>query len=406
MLSQQLIDDLINPGNTNIIPGLDRMKRILQLLGNPQLKYKVIHITGSNGKGSTAAFLESGLIHAGFKVGKFSSPHIHIINESILINFQQIPDKELELLYLKIKSLLQVENFTLSPFEFLTAIMFEYFTDKQIDWLILEVGMGGLNDSTNVVDSKYSIITNVELEHTKWLGNSIEEIALQKAGIIKNGLTVIADNKPELIAAVGAKTDNYINVLEKYSVEIIPNNTNFTTLLKIDSSREYQLSLFGYFQVYNFLCAYTVLNDIGLSDEHIQYAAANTRWAGRLELISRDPDIILDATHNAAGAKSLFHSLDGLYKPEEMIIITSVLRDKDISAMLNIFAKLTKSVIFTTIDNNPRGMTAMELIALSGGLFEHELYEDNPLKALETASQMSKKAILITGSLYLLSYFY
>ena len=406
MLSQQLIDDLINPGNTNIIPGLDRMQRILQLLDNPQHKYKVIHITGTNGKGSTAAFLESGLVHAGLNVGKFTSPYVHHINESVMLNFEHIPRDDLELVYHKIKDLLQTENFTLSPFEFLTTIMFEYFADKQIDWLILEVGMGGLTDSTNVVNSSYSIITNVELEHTRWLGSTIAEIAKQKAGIIKNGLTVIADNKPELIAQVSTQTDNYTNVLQKYKTKIVLDKINFKTVLQIDLAREYHLSLFGQFQAYNFLCAYEVLNHIGLNDEHIRYAAENTRWAGRLELISRNPDIILDATHNAAGADSLYHSLAGIYNPQDMLIITSVLRDKDIPAMLQIFAKLAKSVIYTSVDNNPRGMTASELLALSTGSFEYELCIDNPLKALQTALQMDKKAIVITGSLYLLNYFY
>lgn len=142
MLSIQLIKDLINPGNTKITPGLERVQEVLALLGNPQDKYKVIHIAGTNGKGSTATFLETGLVHAGYRVGKFTSPYISVINECICLNQQPISDSELENTYQIIKQLLIKHNLNLSPFEFLTVIMFKFFAIQKIDWLVLEVGMG------------------------------------------------------------------------------------------------------------------------------------------------------------------------------------------------------------------------------------------------------------------------
>ena len=402
MLNTKLIDDLINLGNTKIIPGLERMHKILDILGNPQHKYQVIHITGTNGKGSTAAFLESALVRGGYKVGKFTSPHIRKINECITINHKEISNTELESCYFKIKELITVHNIELSPFEFLTSIMFEYFAIEAIDWLILEVGMGGLNDATNVVNSKYSIITNIELEHCMWLGNTISEIAVEKSGIIKSGLTIYADNKAEVVEIISNKTSNYINVLSQYKFSINLDLENFRTLLNVDDSL-YSLSLFGKFQAYNFLCAYTVLKDMEIADKHIKYAAENTLWPYRLMVLEKDPLVIVDATHNAAGAKSLHDSLLGIYDPNDVVVVTSILQDKNVKAMLKYFAKLATSVIYTSIDNNPRGMKASDMANIGIGMFSNELCIDRPRDAINKAKQMNKKVIIVTGSLYLLA---
>ncbi len=400
MLNINLINDLINPGNTNIIPGLERVHKILDILGNPQHRYQVIHITGTNGKGSTAAFLESGLVNGGYKVGKFTSPHITKINECIIINHKEISDTDLESIYFKIKELITVHNIELSPFEFLTTIMFEYFASYAIDWLILEVGMGGLKDATNVVNSKYSIITNVELEHCMWLGNTISEIATEKSGIIKAGLTIFADNKPEVAEVISNKTTNYINVLSKFEFSIDLDLEHFRTLLNVDY-KLYSLSLFGKFQAYNFLCAYAVFKDMGIADKHIKYAAENTVWPYRLMVLEKNPLVIVDATHNESGAKSLHDSLLGIYDPIDVVIVTSILRDKNVKAMLKYFAKLATSVIYTSIDNNPRGMKGADIANIGAVLFHNELCIDKPIDAINKAKQMNKKVIIVTGSIYL-----
>lgn len=418
MLNQDVLNDLLNPGNTNIIPGLDRMQKILQFLGNPQDNYQTIHITGTNGKGSTATFIESGLIEAGYKVGKFTSPHILSICECIKLNNTQISEIELEESYYKIKKILVAHQLILSPFEFLTAIMFDFFSCKGINWLVLEVGMGGLNDSTNVVNSRYSIITNVELEHTKFLGNTINEIANEKSGIIKNGLTVIADNNHEVMEAVLSRTNKVINVLNEYDTKILLDTSSFKTILrigvkpdskyttKIDQEEIFEINLFGKFQAYNFLCAYTIFRDMGISHKHIKFAAEKTIWPGRVQKINEDPLIILDATHNASGAKNLYDTFKDLYDVDDIVIITSILQDKDIKTMLGFFSKITNSIIYTSIDTNPRGIKAEELAVYGSGNFKSEKCIDKPIKALEYAKGLDKKIILITGSLYLLGYFY
>ncbi|MFN7094476.1 MAG: bifunctional folylpolyglutamate synthase/dihydrofolate synthase, partial [Burkholderiales bacterium] len=234
MLSQEVIQHLIDPGNTQVKPGLDRMKQALALLANPNQQAKVIHITGTNGKGSTAAFIETGLIHAGYTVAKYTSPYIQQINETIRINGLPISDAELEENFFKIKAKIKQHDITLSPFEYLTVIMFYHIAKHQPDFLILEVGMGGENDATNVVEPLFSIITNISLEHTNWLGETLRDIAKEKAGIIKQGKVIIADHTPELIDEVKLRTANYLNVLDEYSIEPVLDAVNFRTMVEIN----------------------------------------------------------------------------------------------------------------------------------------------------------------------------
>lgn len=415
MLDSKVFNALSNPGNAKITPGTDRIKQVLDLLGNPQNKYKVIHITGSNGKGSTAAFIEAGLCNAGYRVGKFSSPHIKIINECILLNWQPITDNDLEIHFYQVQKILDKHNINLSPFELLTAIMFNYLGSVGIDYLVLEVGMGGQDDATNVYPDDtnnvlISIITNISLEHTAFLGNTLADIAKAKAGIIKSGLTIIADNTPELIHAVENKTQNYVNVLNHYNSTIRLDYEKFQTLIEINNPatqvREtYTLNLFGKFQAYNFLCAYHVLKHLGISTSSINYAAFNTRNPGRLEVREHNPLLILDASHNLAGAKTLADTLNKIFNPEDVVIITAILSDKDVTNMLGEFATIANSIICTTIANNPRSLSSTKLSTIAHEYFKNIQSIENPTEALKIAKIMNKKLILITGSIYLLSYF-
>lgn len=404
MLSDKVNQCLTNPGNANILLGLERIKKVLELLSNPQFKYQVIHITGTNGKGSTAAFIETGLIHAGYRVGKFSSPYIKEINECITLNGKNISDDALEQITLSVNQLVTEYNLQLSPFEYLTTVMFYFFALAKIDYLVLEVGMGGASDATNVVNPLISIITNISLEHTKFLGSTLAAIAYEKSGIIKGNLAIIADSTPELIYTIRLKTNNYINVLDKYSVHIDFDLSNFITKIKFDD-KTYNLSLLGKFQAWNFLCAYEVFNYLEIPEVSLLYAAENTKWPGRLEVINHDPLIMLDATHNEAGARQLYNSLSGLYSTDEVVIITSILADKDINGVLGWFHKLSDTIIYTGIANNPRALTAEDLASASSIYFKVTHIINNPQNSLEFAKTLTKKMILVTGSLYLLRYF-
>lgn len=409
MNQQQILDELanLNPPQTEF--NANAIKKALQLCNQPQFKYKVIHVAGTNGKGSTAAFLEAGLLAAGYRVGKYTSPYIHCLNECILVNQQQINDDDLAELYLELKALLRPSMILLSSFEMLTLIMFVYFARCGIDYLVLETGLGGLDDATNVVDSQYSVITNIALEHTQWLGNSLADIARHKAGIIHDGKTVIADMIPELISAVRTCTDNYVNVLEKYCYQSELDSNRFITRVWF-GSKEYhdkyvELGLFGHFQAHNFLAAYEVLHDIGIDDAIIFAAVKNVKWSGRLQLLHRYPQIIADASHNAAGCQVLVQSLERFINPADCVIIASVLRDKDRNAMLELYAQLATTLVGCNLFDQPRATPALELAKLAHGKFAHIHVYNAPLTALAAAKRMKKKFIIISGSTYLLKYF-
>jgi dihydrofolate synthase/folylpolyglutamate synthase len=291
----------------------------------------------------------------------------------------------------------------------LTLIMFVYFARCGIDYLVLETGLGGLDDATNVVDSEYSVITNIALEHTQWLGNSLTDIARHKAGIIHNGKVVIADTTPELIAAVSARTNNYVNVLEKYNYHSDLDVSRFITRLwftsKGNDSKYVGLGLFGHFQARNFLAAYEVLQDIGISDTMILAAAKTVKWSGRLQLLSRYPQIIADASHNADGCKVLVQSLESFINPADCAVIASALRDKDRDKMLGLYAKLATNLVVCNLFDQPRATPARELAKLAYGKFEQIHVYNAPLTALAAAKRMKKKFIIISGSIYLLKYF-
>lgn len=384
------------------------MLQTLELLKHPEKTYPVIHIAGSNGKGSTAAFLESGLLAANYKVGKFTSPYIHRLNECIVLNQQEISDEDLCQIYLEIKVLTLAQQIYVSSFEMLTLIMFVYFAQQKIGYLILETGLGGLNDSTNVVESNYSIITNISLEHTQWLGSNLAEIATHKIGIIKSGLTVIASEQPELIHAVTKKTRNYINVVKQYKYSTQLDQHNFTTQLEFndnETSYKLMLGLFGHFQAKNFLAAYAVLHDLKIPDNFIFEAAAKTTWQGRLECISRKPWIIADASHNLDGTTQLYASVRELVNPQQCVIIASILSDKNYAQMLDTYAKIADHLIVCNLAQQPRAISAIRLAKLARHKFKNIYIYNSPHAALECAKRLRRELIILSGSTYLLKYF-
>lgn len=387
------------------------MIRALALIDNPQNSYKVIHIAGTNGKGSTAAFIESGLISAGFKVGKFSSPCIHVVNECIVIDTQMILDEDLARLYLKYKEILEQESIFLSSFEMLTFLMFVYCADNKIDYLVLETGLGGRDDSTNVVDSIFSIITNISLEHTQFLGNDLSSIAKHKAGIIKNGYTIIGDDNITLINEVSKHTKNYVSIKDKYQIlDVKLNIKEFVTELifkdKINNRiLDVKLGLFGYFQVYNFLCAYEVLTKLNVGWDIINSSVRNTVWYGRLQKISDNPIIIADASHNVDGVRNLAESVSKWFLFDDSVIICSILTDKNQAEMINYYSQISDSIIFCEIPNQERASDVSYLSELSIGRFKNVWSLKTPDEAFKFAHLLNKSAIMITGSCYLLKYF-
>ena len=381
--------------------GLENMQVLMKSLGNPEKDYKIIHIAGTNGKGSTASFIEGSLIEAGYKTGKYTSPEIFSFNERVTVNKEEITDEELEDYSSKLKKIISDNKIDVTFFEITTALMFLYMKDKKIDYLILETGMGGRLDATNIVTPIISLITNVSYDHTDFLGETLEEIAYEKSGIVKDGVPVFfADNKEELLDAIKNKTNDYINVLKEYSpkMELDKERIKIKVWLEKDV---FELSLFGEHQVNNFLLAYKALKYLGIKDEIIKRAVSKVVWRGRFEIVSKDPFIILDGAHNEEAAKVLSSNVKKLFKENETVFIISILKDKNIDGILKNIKKCTDTAIFTGI-NNERGFSSSEMFNVGKDYFKNVYEESDLINSVKLAKKIGKKAIIICGSFYLL----
>jgi dihydrofolate synthase/folylpolyglutamate synthase len=400
---------LDNTQNNHINMSLDNIKLILNGLDNPQNKLKIIHVTGTNGKGSIVNYIYNALRYQGYNVGKFTSPHIYKINENITYNDHYITNDQLIFYYQKISVLMKKLNIQLSQFELLTVIMFLFFAENPINYAVIEVGMGGELDATNVIPSPIiSVISNIGIEHKKFLGNTYLDIIKHKCGIIKNSLVVVADTNKKLIKYLTDNNYQYINVLNKYKIKVSLDFNNFKTYIKLfDTNNNPLLSTyltnFGKYQALNFTTAYEVLTYLKINTTNIIKSANNTNWYGRLSIIQKDPTIILDVTHNAHGVKSLVNTFKQQYLKDDIIIITSILKDKNIPQMIYWFSQISDHIIITSITNNTRGLTGNQIIQQLAKLPQSNIYiEKEPQLALKLAKKLNKKIIIISGSTYLL----
>jgi len=397
------LEELYSLTNMGIKLGLDNMKAILKFMDNPQDNYKILHIAGTNGKGSTASILEASLLEAGFKVGKYTSPHIEKFNERIVVDKHQISDERICFYYKKIRDVIKTHDLHPTFFEITTAMMFEYFKDCNCEYVVLETGLGGRFDATNVCHPEVSIITNISMDHINFLGDNLADIAREKCGIIKDSPVVVADSKPELIFAVEEKTKDYIDVIKKYSDVKFELTKDFGTKIYINNI-EFNLSLYGEYQINNFLGAYETLKKIGISDEVIQNSVSKVYWPGRFEIYSKeDPLIILDGAHNVDAASRLKENILSKYKKEDTVALVAILDDKDRHGILKEISKFTDDIIFTSLEDFHRGSSGEELLNIISDL-KTQRVENNILKAFELARE-TKKVIVICGSFYLLSKF-
>jgi len=397
------LEELYSLTNMGIKLGLDNIKNILKLMDNPQDNYKILHIAGTNGKGSTATILEASLLEAGYKVGKYTSPHIENFNERIVVNKEQISDERICSYYKKIRTLIEVNNLHPTFFEITTAMMFDYFKDCNCEYVVLETGLGGRFDATNVCHPEISIITNVSMDHVNILGDNLADIAHEKCGIIKNSPVVVADSGLELIAAVEKETKDYVDVIKKYSDVKFELTEDFGTNIYIDDL-EFNLSLYGEYQINNFLGAYETLKKIGISNENIQDAVSKVSWPGRFEIYSKEnPLIILDGAHNVDAASRLKENILSKYNKKNVVTLISILEDKDRHGILEEISKFSDEIIFTSLEDFHRGTSGSELLNLVP-IFKAQRVENDLVKAFDLAKK-TKKVIVICGSFYLLSKF-
>lgn len=413
--------------NKSLKQNNEKLKKIYELLGEPCKDRKIIHIAGTNGKGSTATFLENIFFAAGYSVGKFTSPHILKYNERILINKKMISDENVLKYYKIVIEILEKNSLQINFFEITTFMALLYFEEENPDFIFLEVGLGGRYDATNVVNSTIAAITNVSFDHIGLLGNSLDKIADRKAGIIKNRqLCIYAQELEELERAVKKETDKSVNVLRKYKdLEVTLDTENYKTIIKIlkaencgnkkkiinskNIEKTFILSIFGKFQANNFLIAYEIAKIYNISDEVIQKGLDEISLAGRFEIFSQNPIIILDVAHNDDSVRVLIENLDEVFKNNEVIFILSMLGTKDIT---NIFEKILQKnykIFITSLKEVTYGLSANEIkenLEHSNIFTENIIFEDNILDAYNQAKKMilekdnQYKAIVVCGSFY------
>ena len=422
-INKRITEESLNQNN-------EKLKKIYELLGEPCKNKKIIHIAGTNGKGSTATFLENIFFIGGYSVAKFTSPHILKFNERILINKKMISDEDVVKYYEIVMELLEKNSFKINFFEITTFMALLYFEEKNPDFIFLETGLGGKYDATNVVNSTIAVITNVSFDHVSLLGNSLDKIADRKAGIIKNRqLCIYAQNLVELENAVKKETDNSINVLKKYdNFQVELDTQNYKTIVKILENgnleefknieykknkhkleKTFKLPLFGKFQANNFLIAYEIAKIYGIGDEIIQKGLDEISLAGRFEIFSQNPATILDVAHNDDSVRVLVENLNELFKNDEVIFILSILGTKDIA---NIFEKILEKnykIFITSLKDVTYGLSANEIkknLENVNILTNNIIFEDNILDAYNQAKEMvleknsRYKAIVVCGSFY------
>ena len=401
--------------------GLERMVELLALRGNPHLKLKVIHIGGTNGKGSTIAFLKNMLEKLGLRVGVFSSPYLIHYTDQISINGESIPEARLETLMADYQSLLEGESATnlqgTTEFEIITAIAYDYFASEQVDVAIMEVGMGGLLDSTNVCQPILTGITTIGLDHVALLGDTLEAIAEQKAGIIKPGVTLVTGNiVPKALSVIdqiaAVKQAPRLVYGDAYQVshhESIVTGEIFDYTSSVRQGR-FQTGLLGLHQVENAGMALTLLDaychETGrelAGNDLVAQALEETSWPGRFEVVSRSPLMILDGAHNPHAIKALLATLEERFADYHKEILFTCIKTKALEDMLDLLETLPDTEL--TLTHFDDGRATDEEVLRQAAYSRNLNYQSWQafLDQKKPENEEEKTVRIITGSLYFLS---
>ena len=402
--------------------GLERMVELLALRGNPHLKLKVIHVGGTNGKGSTIAFLKNMLEKMGLRVGVFSSPYLIHYTEQISINGESIPEARLEALMADYQSLLEGEAAAnlqgTTEFEIITAIAYNYFASEQVDVAIMEVGMGGLLDSTNICQSILTGITTIGLDHVALLGNTLEAIAEQKAGIIKQGIPLVTGRiAPEALAVIdriaeGKDASRLVygaNYHVSHQESVVTGEVfDYTSAVRQGC---FQIGLLGLHQIENAGMAIALLDTFckedgrELASNHLlAQALEETRWPGRLEIVSRDPLMILDGAHNPHAIKALVATLQERFADYRKEILFTCIKTKALEDMLDLLGAMPDTELTLTHFDDSRATdeSVLKETAKSRNL-SYQGWQDFLEQKLTDKKEEKKTVRIVTGSLYFLS---
>lgn len=389
-----------NIGAKAFKPTLANSLAICEFLVNPENKLKFIHVAGSNGKGSTSSMLASILTEAGYKVGLFTSPHIKDFRERIRINGQQITEEKVIEFVQKIKQ--AKLSFEPSFFEITFGLALEYFNEEQCDFCVIETGLGGRLDATNIITPLLSIITNISLEHTAMLGNTLEEIAVEKAGIIKEGVPVV----------VGETASHLYPIFEQIAKQRNAKMIRSTSVTEIDN---FKTPLLGEYQLENLrtvLCSCQLLAEQGIHlnptiiQKGLDNLFTNTGFSGRLQIVSESPLTIFDVSHNPAGIKASFKAISKLNKGQ-LHIVYGTSADKDIESILDVLPK--DANFYFTAFTSERSMCIEDLKSAAQTFDQSKCtFFSNPHLALKSAQNNANHTdtIVVIGSFFLISDFF
>ncbi|MCY8106469.1 bifunctional folylpolyglutamate synthase/dihydrofolate synthase [Bacillus mojavensis] len=402
-------------------PGLDRMKQLMERLDHPEKKIRALHVAGTNGKGSTVAFIRSMLQEAGYTVGTFTSPYIITFNERISVNGTPITDEEWVTLVNQVKPIVeeldQTEHGQPTEFEIMTACAFLYFAAyHQVDFVIFETGLGGRYDSTNVVEPLLTVITSIGHDHMNILGNTIAEIAGEKAGIIKDGIPMVtAVTQPEALQVIrheaerkSAPFQSLHDTCRIYNEEALPAGEQFSFKTGEKCYADIRTSLIGTHQRQN--AALSILaaewlnreNIAEISDAAIRTGLVKAAWPGRLELVQEHPPVYLDGAHNEEGIDKLTETMKQRFPDSDICVVFSALKDKPYHDMIKKLETIAHSIHFASFDF-PRASLAKDLYDASE--IGSKSWSEDPeqvIKLIES-KKGSNDIVLITGSLYFIS---
>lgn len=409
-------DYILNRRNSKGIHSLEKIRLLLDRFDNPQDKIKVIHIAGTNGKGSTTKMI-SQVLAKSYKVGTFTSPYIKEINENIAVNGKAISDSDFLYLINKLKNHiddLEDKGYYLTYFEILTAMMYLYFYEKNIDIAIVETGLGGLLDATNIIKKPLaSVITSISKDHMNILGDTLEGIAYQKAGIIKENSPVFIYSQEESIyKVIKEKADlchSKVFTFSREEVNIKESNDKIN-IFDFRNYKDVEISLLGIHQIYNASLSLMVLDyfkdEFKLDEKTIKEEIYKAKNPGRLSLISHNPRVLVDGSHNREAIDSLIKSLN-TFNYQRLIVGFSVLKDKEYAYIIDRLTEIADELIITSIDS-PRAFEIRELRKIVKEKFPKVIAIEDNKKAYNYAKEIAgpKDLIIWCGSLYLIGEIY
>lgn len=391
---------------------VQKMKIIMEKLGNPQNKLKYLHVTGTNGKGSVIEMLNNILINANLKIGKFISPHLVSYHERISINGEYIKDEELQEIFEEVQPIIEKENIELNFFEFFTLIAILYFCKQKVDIVLMEVGFGGLYDSTNIIYPIISVISSIGYDHMKVLGNTLEDIAKQKAGIIKeNSETVYMEQTPnidDIIKKTCKEKQNILHMVKQSEIK----NQRFENDMEIFDYKQYhdiKVNLKGKKQIQNaalVLECCDILNKKGyfLSEEVIKNGLKSVIHKARFEIIHQNPTIIFDGGHNEQAIENLKETIELYYRNAKKIYVISVLKSKDYHNIIEDILDKENVYIFT--DGNDKNLFTDKhlMYAYAQKLNDKaEIYEMDLKEAIQFCKEKTDYVSFAIGSFYVYS---